>query len=1122
MISHVRRKIRSAPPVREWNRRLAEGRRLAPIGGAGASILSFLAADLVEESGETVLLVAPRPDEAELFAEELEGLIGEERVFLLPSWELVPYEAHSPSLGVTALRQAALGHLARGGASVVVTTPRAIQPRIVPRRIMREHLVDLGKGEDVDLEELTERLVHIGFRRTSVADEPGTFARRGGILDLFPSGRERPYRIEFFGDEIESIREYDPESQRSIRSLEEIRVTPQTEFPLPDETVRRAQELPVEGEEGELLERGVFFDGIERYLPLLFPGRETVFDYLPEEAVVIALEEREILASAGEYWQEAVRFHGALEKKGGLPAPEDAFLDPREMEAGFRSRRYAPARRGSHAGGEDAVSIRFVPAPSILGKMDLLEKEIRKLVDGGFGVYVFCDNSGQADRMKEILEPFTGEVAVGAGKLRRGFLLPDERLAVFADHEIFRRLRRPRLERRRRRGITLDSLLALKEGDHVVHVGHGIGRFVGMKRIAVEGVSKDCVVLEYAGRDRLFVPTDQMDFLQKYSGSGEGAAPAVDRIGGVTWAKTKARAERAVRKIAEGLLRLYAARRAKPGHAFAGDGPWQRELETSFLYEETEHQAAAVRDVKRDMEAPRPMDRLVCGDVGYGKTEIAIRAAFKAVLDGKQVAVLVPTTLLAHQHLRTFRDRYGGFPVRVEALSRFRRPAELKQVVRDLADGKVDVVIGTHRLLQKDIAFHDLGLVVIDEEQRFGVTQKEKLKRMRETVDVLTLTATPIPRTLHMSISGVRDMSVIDTPPKDRLPIVTELAEFDPEVITAAILREIDRGGQVYFVHNRVRSIGSMAAWLSRVIPEAKIGVAHGQMTERKLESVMLDFLEKRIDILVTTMIIESGLDIPSVNTMLVNRADHFGLAQLYQLRGRVGRSSHRAYTYLIVPRDKSLTEEATKRLEAITTHTDLGSGYRIAMKDLEIRGAGNLLGAEQHGFVASVGFEMYCKLLEEAVRDLKGETKPAPPATKVEAAFDSFLPDGYVGDPDLKIVLYRRLAETRNPEDVDRMREETADRFGRLPEEAERLFALREMKLRGEGAGAESVRLGARVVRVRFPEGRVPAKKRLERVVRAFGEDVRFEAGEGLTVEASPGGERAIDTARKLLAALA
>ena len=1118
MLSELRATIRNFEAFHEVFRRLHGGERIIRMDGASASILSFLAADIVEEDRSTVLLLVPRPDEAELFAEELEGMLGEENVFLFPSWELLPYEKNSPALHVTAMRMRALGHLLRRRGGVVVTTPRALQTRLPPHEVVRSSLVEFNRGDLLDLDLLCEQLVLTGFQRAPVADEAGSFARRGGILDLFPAGKRLPIRLELFGDEIESIREYDPESQRSVHSLEYAAINPQKEFPLPDRTVRRLQDLELPGEEGEKLKRGIHFEGIERYLPLLFPGAETLFDYLPGSSRVLVLEETDVLKTATEFREEAEVFYRNSDEQEILPPPSDAFLDAPALENRLRDYQLILGRRGSHTTTEDAVKGGALPSPPFLGNMDILAREIDMFLDRGMRVHILCDNQGQMDRLSEILDEQRDRIGLGIGKLRRGFILSAEKLVLLADHEIFRRLRRPRLERRRPRGAVIESYLALRKGDFVVHTSHGIGRFLHVERITVEGVSRDCVVIAYSGGDRLYVPIDQMNLLQKYSGS-DSASPSVDKIGGTAWTRTKARAEKAVQKIATELIRLYATRKARAGFAFSPDGVWQQELESSFLYEETEHQATAVRDVKRDMESARPMDRLICGDVGYGKTEIAVRAAFKSVMDGKQVAVLVPTTLLAHQHHRTLMDRFGGFPVRVEVLSRFRRPAEIRDVREGIANGRVDVVIGTHRLLQKDIHFHDIGLVVVDEEQRFGVSQKERLKKLRETVDVLTLTATPIPRTLHMSIAGVRDISVIDTPPRDRLPIVTEVIDFDQEVIVAAILRELDRGGQIYFVHNRVRSIDSMAAYLGRLIPEARISVGHGQMSERKLESVMLDFLERKTDILVSTMIIESGLDIPSVNTMLINRADCFGLAQLYQLRGRVGRSRHRAYTYLIVPRERSLTEEAGKRLEAISQYTDLGSGYKIAMKDLEIRGAGNLLGAEQHGFAASVGFEMYCRLLEEAVRELKGDDKPARVETRLEAALDSYLSDSYIGDPDLKIVLYRRLAETSDSEEVNAIRREVTDRFGRMPREAACLFDLREIKLLGEKCGAETIRLRRDLVRVRFPKGARISPKNIQNLVRVIDEPVSFDAREGLAVEIEiPSSSDLVETAKKIL----
>jgi len=1122
LLQELRSLLRDTGPFQEIGRALRRGDNLLRIDSASASSLSFVAAEIAQQEERKVLLVLPRPEEAELYAEELEGMLGGEKVCLFPSWELLPYEAHSPTLDLSATRMNALRRLLAPGPGVVIASARAIVNRLMPRHTFRSSMVSVRRGGTIDLDRWCEHLVHIGFRRAAIADEPGLFARRGGILDIYPAEREQPVRLELFGDEVESIREFDPESQRSNRILKNLTIVPQREIPLTDDVVSRIQDRGIPGEVGDLLSRGSHFDGIERYLPLYFRETETLFDYLPPDAAIILLEERETYHAASEFWEEAQKFFTGVEETEHLPSPAEAFLDAAAVEEIARGFTLLLARRSRVIERRDGViSIGAVPTPPFLGNVELFQKEIGELVGQGFTVFVLCDNQGQFDRLRELIEAYLDMIAVGIGSLRRGFILPAEKIVVFAEHEVFQRVRRRRLDFRRPRGSAIDSYLSLKPDDFVVHVRYGIGRFARVEKIDVDGVARDCVVLLYADGDRLYVPTDQMDLLQKFSGS-EGVPPAIDKIGGTSWAKAKSKTEKAVRKMARELLRLHAARKAKPGFAFNADSPWQKELEDSFLYEETDHQLEACRDVKRDMELPRPMDRLICGDVGYGKTEVAVRAAFKAVMDGKQVGVLVPTTILAQQHYRTFVDRFSGFPVRTEVLSRFRKPAEVRASLADLKAGTLDVLIGTHRILSKDVQFHDLGLLVVDEEQRFGVAQKEKLKRLKEVVDVLTLTATPIPRTLHLSLAGARDMSLINTPPKNRLPIATEMIEFDREVISAAILRELDRGGQVFFVHNRVQSIASMASLVSRLVPEARIAVAHGQMSGPRLESIMSDFVERRTDILVSTMIIESGLDIPTVNTLIVNRADQFGLAQLYQLRGRVGRSNHRAYAYLLVPANKRLTENAQKRLEALTEYTELGSGYRIARKDLEIRGAGNLLGPEQHGFVATVGFEMYCKLLEEAVRECRGEPVRPGVDTKLEAELDSYLPDSYVGDPDLKVVLYRRLAATESAGDVEAIRDEVEDRFGRLPPEAVSLFALRELKILGEKCGAETIRIDNKKVRVRAVEGIRPDREKIGELVRTLAGSVSFDAADGLAVDAEVGEkEDPLDVAWAVLLAL-
>jgi transcription-repair coupling factor (superfamily II helicase) len=708
---------------------------------------------------------------------------------------------------------------------------------------------------------------------------------------------------------------------------------------------------------------------------------------------------------------------------------------------------------------------------------------------------------------------------LGVGLVSAGFTLPRAGIAVLTDHEIFSRYRRRRRRLKKTGGLSLAELSALRVGDFVVHEDHGVGTYRGLERLTLNGQETDCILIAYAERDRLYVPVHQLALVSRYAAE-EGARPAVHRLGSVAWQKTKAKAKKAIREMADSLVKAYALRQALPGYAFKPDTVWQRELEASFPYEETPDQMSAIEAVKQDLEAPRPMDRLICGDVGYGKTEVAIRAAFKAVQDGKQVAVLVPTTILAQQHWLTFKERLADFPVTVEVLSRFRTAREQKDVVARLSEGKVDILIGTHRILSKDVKFRDLGLVVIDEEHRFGVAQKERLRQMTRSVDVLALTATPIPRTLNLSLAGARDMSVIETPPRDRLPVHTEIVETDDEVVTDAILREIDRGGQVFFVHNRVETIHHAALYLQRLVPQIRLAVGHGQMAERELERVMMDFIEKRTDVLVSTMIIESGLDIPSVNTLILDRADTLGLAQLYQLRGRVGRSSHRAYAYLMVPSRRVLTEEAEKRLRVIEEFDELGVGFKIALKDLEIRGAGNLLGPEQHGFIIGLGFDLYMKLLEEAVAEIKGAAAQILPEPRLLTDWSAYLPDDYVPDEHEKLTLYRRLADARDAAQIEDLTVEMRDRFGMLPSPTVALVELRRLRLMGRDGEVESLRVFQNVVEAMLRRPLKPTE--IAKLVGEVDFQLEFVTGREFGLRVRGEGLSLFHRSRELLSALA
>ncbi|MBZ0269397.1 transcription-repair coupling factor, partial [bacterium] len=695
------------------------------------------------------------------------------------------------------------------------------------------------------------------------------------------------------------------------------------------------------------------------------------------------------------------------------------------------------------------------------GNFAVLRERLRDLVEQGNRVHLLCDNAGQLSRLEEMLEDLATRIDLAIAPLRNGFSMPSRALVVLTDHELFARTARRYRAFRHGGGAPIHDYATLRKGDYVVHVDHGVARYDSIDVIEIGGVESECIRLRYQDGDSIFVPLDQINLVQKYIGGDAGEPPSVAKLGSAAWEKTKARVKKSVEKMAAQLLEVHAARAARLGFAYSKDAEWQREMEASFLYDETPDQRTATDAVKKDMEDTRPMDRLVMGDVGYGKTEVAIRAAFKAVGDGKQVAVLVPTTILAQQHLETFRERLASYPVTIEMLSRFRSPKEQKAILPRITTGEVDILIGTHRLLSKDIAFKDLGLVIVDEEQRFGVKHKERLKEIRKLVDVLTLTATPIPRTLNMALMGLREMSVINTPPPNKLPIVTEVVEGTDAVIKNAIVREIQRGGQVFFVHNRVQSIEKVTAHLRELVPELRLCVAHGQMPEGELEKVMRSFLERRADVLVSTMIIESGLDLPNVNTILINRADAFGLAQLYQLRGRVGRSNHRAFAHLLIPVGAKLSDIARKRLRAIEEYSDLGAGFRLAMRDMEIRGAGNFLGPEQSGHLNAIGYDLYCQMLRETIAELRGEERPEERIpVNMDVAIDAYLPAAYIEDPDQRILFYKRLADLSELRALRQIEEELRDRYGRIPDEAGNLLGLKELRLLAEAGGVEEVRL--------------------------------------------------------------
>jgi transcription-repair coupling factor (superfamily II helicase) len=1089
------------------------------------SARTLFAAALHRKTGRPLLYVAPDAERVDAARDDLEFWLGPDAVACFAEHDQSPYGDSSVAVEPVAARIDALVRLvaASGAPGVTVIGARGLARNVPGPDVMTESILTFEVGGTVDIDTIADRLTWLGYRRTPTVEDVGDFSRRGGILDVYSPGNPNPIRVEIDDEFIASMREFDVIHQRSVRPLDRVNVIPTHEVLLSPDRLELAlleleEKTPDLGAElRELFETETYPEGVDRLMPYLLQEQGSIIRYLAPNTLVVVEEPGLAFGAAGAQWEEATAAFARLhEDHAHLAPPIELYRDLATVRSDLEA--FAQVRLSALSAdpeGAVAIAVRSAPPDNYGRNLELWRKYLEGLHEAGEATWLLCDNPGQQKRLDELLLEAGTPVRLEVGVLAEGFRLPDLKLAVLTDHEFFGRSRRARRARRFKSGFGLKELTSLRPGTYIVHVEHGIGIYRGISRLEINGQTTDCLLLEYGAGDRLYLPVDQLDRVQKYS-SEEGAKPALSRIGGTGWAKTKEKAKKAIKEMAGELIALYAKRRALPGHAFAPDTVWQQELEGTFPYDETPDQLKAVEDVTKDMESATPMDRLVCGDVGYGKTEVAVRAAFKAVMEGRQAAVLVPTTILAQQHWNVFRERYADFPVKVELLSRFRSAKEQEAAVKGLADGTVNVVIGTHALLAARVQFKNLGLVVIDEEQRFGVAHKEKLRQMRTQVDVLTLTATPIPRTLNMSLLGARDISAINTPPRDRQPIHTEIVEWDDEVIQDALLREADRGGQSFFVHNRVQSIDQMAVHVHKLCPMLRIGVAHGQMAEKQLEKVMLDFVEKRLDVLVATMIIENGLDIPSVNTLIVNRSDTFGLAQLYQLRGRVGRSSVRAWAYFLVPSRQSLTEGAMKRLRAIAEFDELGSGFALAMRDLEIRGAGNLLGAEQSGFVAAVGFDMYCRLLDEAVKEVKGLPVEENPEPRLVTDVAAFLPEEAVSDAEEKIALYKRLADLREPEEVDAMEAEMADRFGKLSPEARALFDLRRLKVLGRLARALQIQVRGTKVDIELAEA--PTKDQLREWMGRLTVPVEFSAGARFGLKVTKAGPDPVATAARLL----
>jgi transcription-repair coupling factor (superfamily II helicase) len=1116
LLAQVRAELARTKAFRAIGKRIAEER--LDITGAAVEARALLLATLQDSTAQRMAIVVPGDAAIDDFESSLKLFHRDPQcVSSYPSPSLSPYQDLSPSLGVARNEIRALGMLIDRSVDVLLVPARALFSRLPHAEEFAARVVRVAEGDELDLRVLLERLVENGFVRTDLVGEAGEFAFRGGILDLFPPNTAKPVRVELFGDTVDSLRWFDVETQRSEEASGPVTVLPMTQFPV-TQPMRSAlaRRLSLDfndpiykrdlSDKIERINENGTFPGMEHYLPVA-TNTVSFFYYLdPAEWMLALIEPDQITTNVAKFESLLSNEYEAASEKGrAVYRPEKLTTAGTDVLALLGTARIAfsevhvgaPSDRrrdaAGQAGGTPALQPDFeelrLRAPQVdryTNRLPEFTNDVKRGHEKGRRQVFFAATKGGREKVERLLKEFDvvfaddsgegagakskselgSEILLAAGALPRGFDFEELNLTIYSEWDLFEPPTSTRVGgKKRTTEAFVTDLRDLKVGDYIVHVDHGVGRFHGLQRIPFGPTEREVMEIEYSGGGKLLMPMENLNLIQRFSG-GADTQPKLDRLGGTAWARTKASVKKAMRDMADELLKLYATRQMVQGHAFSKDSPWQFEFEDAFEFDETEDQESAIDDVKSDMESRKPMDRLLCGDVGYGKTEVAMRAAFKSVMDGKQVAVLAPTTVLTYQHYRTFLRRFASFPVTIELLTRYYTPKEQKEILRKLETGEIDIIIGTHRVLSKDINFKDIGLLVIDEEQRFGVGQKEKLKQIKKAVDVLSMSATPIPRTLHMSMVGIRDISVIETPPKDRLAIQTAVVPFSDDFIREAIEFEVGRGGQVFFVHNRVESIYAMKEYLEKLVPGLRVVVGHGQMEERELERAMLAFIQREYDVLLATTIIENGIDIPACNTILINHAERFGLSQLYQLRGRVGRSDRLAFCYLLVPSDKVLTSDARKRLAAIQEFSDLGAGFRIAAKDLEIRGAGNILGGEQSGQIAAVGFEMYTKLLEETIREMKGERIEEEVETSMNLGVDIYIPKNYISEENLRMTFYKKIASASTDDRLEQIRNEMRDRFGALPANVENLLHFVQVKRFAQQMGVISiVREGARAV---------------------------------------------------------
>ena len=1084
------------------------------IYGISESGKSYIINGIFEENDNSMVVVTHSDVDAKNLYEDLSFYTTD--VFYFPVREVVFYNVDAISGDLRWARLKVIKEILQNERKkIIVTSIDALTSLYTPKEYYLRYSMIIKTGDDIDLKEISKSLLQCGYERVEVVEGKGEFSFRGGILDVFPPTSAYPYRVELFGDEVDSIRTFNTESQRSIEKVEEFSIFPSKEVIVDDECRSRAvqninEELKkvianvskenkesvekikgIVGKNIELLNNTYYFETIDSYLPFFYEKLDSFFDYLQGYTFVVDDFKRSSGKMESIYYEFNENYMSFLQRGDILPSQNSLLLNKGELESKLENSSLITLSSflNKSDGLFNTVDIGFeeVTLNKYNGQLNMLIEDIQERKEKKYKTVILAGTRPRGERLvktlmeKGIFSTYkdsidkieAGEVVITFGNLLRGFDYPELELSIISDKDIFGETRRKRSGKAvRKKGVAkITSFAELKPGDYVVHANHGIGVYKGIKQMAAGGTTRDYLDIVYDKGDKLYVPVDQLDLVQKYIGS-EGNSPKINKLGGAEWQKAKAKARKSINEIAQDLVKLYAARATLKGHSFGKDTEWQRQFEDEFPYEETPDQLASLEEIKRDMESDKTMDRLLCGDVGYGKTEVAIRAAFKAVMDGKQVAFLVPTTILADQHYNNFIKRFSDFPIKIDMISRFRTPKQQKATLQALKEGNVDILIGTHRLVSKDIVFKDLGLLIVDEEQRFGVAQKEKIKGMKKNVDVLTLSATPIPRTLHMSLTGVRDISVIETPPEDRYPIQTYVVEQNDQLIRDAILREIGRGGQVYFVYNRVESIDSMANYIRDLVPECKVGIMHGQMTEKELETEMIAFMNKEYDVLVCTTIIETGIDISNVNTMIVHNADKMGLSQLYQLRGRVGRANRIAYAYFIYTKDKILTEVAEKRLKALKDFTELGSGFKIAMRDLEIRGAGNMMGSSQHGHMASIGYDLYCRMLEDTIKLIKGEIENEPIETSVDIKVDAFIPSSYITDEIQKIEVYKKIAAIENINDFMEIKSELEDRYSSIPDSVYNLMDIAYIKSICKGLYIEDIKETAKELRFKFVKG--------------------------------------------------